>query len=160
MAPLKRNELSFRLTLHPCYLPDESAVSECLAKPLLADRREHLRWWVHEGPKLATKNSKEDVLHTNKQARDAVARRVAENEQSACVGCRSNQQSFVVGVATDNPVQDNDVGRFHAIRVRGNVVQLPVRAVRKICFSKKLNRLVLIRGRELEVERAVGSTLQ
>ena len=77
MAALPR-----RLALEPGDLPDERVMGERAPKPALAKYAHHRRRWMGEAPILPPEQPEGEVLRTDEKAREDVARRIAEHEQT------------------------------------------------------------------------------
>ena len=73
---------------------------------------------------------------------------------------RCAEEPFVVGVTANDSVEHNHVGRSDPFGIHGDVVDAPLCSFVGSCFLKKLRSLVLVRSRELEVERAGSAQLQ
>ena len=69
------------------------------------------------------------------------------------IGCCA-EEPLVVGVAANDSVEHNHVGWSDPLGIHCDVVDAPLCSFVGACFLKKLRSLVLVRSRELEVERA------
>lgn len=97
-----------------------------------------------EGPELPPEQPEDEVLGGDKQTRDGVARRITEHEQTPSVLRRRSQQSLVVRVTADHPMQHDDVGYLDALRIDGDVVQAPLRTLLEPCLTQERLRLLLV----------------
>jgi hypothetical protein len=85
---------------------------------------------------------------------------MGEHEETLRMVGRCSEKSFVVRVAADDSVEDNDVGQLDSIGIRGDVVDAAICSLIDPRFAKKLHRLALAPCRELEVERTGSTQLQ
>ena len=73
---------------------------------------------------------------------------------------RRLQQPLVVGIAADDPVQDDDVGRLNRVRIGGEIVETPLRPLLESGLAQQLPCLVRVRRRQFEVDRALRAPFQ
>ena len=73
---------------------------------------------------------------------------------------RCPEKPFVVRVAADDSVENNDVGQLDSVGICCDVMDAPICSLIDPRFAKKLHRLALVSCRELEVERTGSTQLQ
>ena len=73
---------------------------------------------------------------------------------------RRVEKQLVVGIAADDAVEDDDVGCFDALGVGRDVVQAPIDARLQTRFAQEPSRVLVVAGRELEVDRPRGAPLE
>jgi hypothetical protein len=71
-----------------------------------------------------------------------------------------SQEPLVVRVAADHPVEHDHVERLDTLRIDGDVLQAPLRALLEPCLSQEPLRLPLVGWGELEVHCPDGAALQ
>jgi hypothetical protein len=151
---------SVQLALEPGYLPDKRVVSERAAETSFSQSGEHLGGRVGERPELFPQQSEHEVLAGDEKPRDRVAGRTAEDAEAACVARGGSEQLLVVGIAADDPVQDDDVGRLDPVRMGGDIVETPLRPSLESGLTEQLPCLVRLPRREFEVDRALRAPFQ
>ena len=67
---------------------------------------------------------------------------------------RCTEKVLVVRVATHDAIEDDHIGRFDTRWIFGDVVKAPRRAALDAGLADELHRLLLVTGRELEVQRS------
>jgi hypothetical protein len=81
------------------------------AKSALLEHGEHPRRRVRERPELDSPQPEDQILRRDHETRDAVARRITEDEQTPRVFGGGTEKPFVVRVAADDAVEHDHVGR-------------------------------------------------
>jgi hypothetical protein len=69
--------------------------------------------------------------------REDVSRRVAEDDESARVCGDGGEEWGVVGVAADDAVEDDDVGRLDVVGIDGDVAESSFDAVFEAVFAEE-----------------------
>src|SRR5690349_4592126 len=70
------------------------------------------------------------------------------------------EQTFVVRVAADDTVQDDDVRRLDRPGLDGDVLQAPLRTPFEAALTQQLRSHDVVTRRELEVHRSRGAALE
>src|SRR6266487_2816411 len=113
-----------------------------------------------EAPILPAEQPESEVRCTDEKARQCVARRIAEHEQTLSALRGRSQEALVVRVTADDSVQHDDVGCLDGFGLDGDVVEASLCTVLERHFAQEPLRLLLVRRRELQVHGARGATLQ
>ena len=67
---------------------------------------------------------------------------------------RCTEKVLVVRVATHDAIEDDHIGRFYPRWIFGDVVKAPLRAALDARLAHEFHRLLLVTGREFEVQRS------
>src|SRR5262245_8077816 len=113
-----------------------------------------------ERPEFLSKQPEDQVLAGDGEPRDGVTGWVAEDEESSRVRGRGRQQPLVVGVAADDAVEHDHVGRVEAIAVDRDVVEPPLRSVLESGLAEELSGFLVVGRRELEVDGSGRAALE
>src|SRR5438067_3313106 len=141
-------------------LPHQRAVGEGTAKAIPLEYAEHRSRWVCERPELPAEQPEQQVLAADGDARDGVAARVAEDDESPRMLGDGGEESLVVRVAADDAIEHDDVGRLDLLGIDRDVAELPLGPSFEARFPQEAVRFLVVARRELEVDGAFGAALE
>src|SRR5438874_9936815 len=102
----------------------------------------------------------DEVLARDGDARDGVAGRVAEDDQSPRMLGDRGEEALVVRVAADDAIEHDDVSGLDLAGVDGDVAELALGSRFEARFPQEPVRFLVVARRELEVDGALGPALE
>src|SRR5437870_12924763 len=133
---------------------------ERAVNPALCKQAEHRGRRMGKAPKLPPTQPEGKVFGADEKARQRVARRIAEDEETPSALRSRSQQALIIRVAADDSVQHDDVSCLHALRVEGDVVQASVYTSLECSLAQEVLCLLVVSRRELQVHGAGSTCLQ
>ncbi|MFL6182762.1 MAG: hypothetical protein ACJ73J_10705, partial [Actinomycetes bacterium] len=89
---------------------------------------------MNKGSEFAAPHAAVQIFAAHHETRDQISWRIREHEKALGVTPGCGQQPFIVRVATDHPMQNDDISRLNLLRRQRDVNDPAFDAIRCACL--------------------------
>jgi hypothetical protein len=141
-------------------LPEDVAALSGKPEPLPLGGRNDDGRRVHPGAEVPAQQAGKEIRRGQAGPREAALPRKAHDEEAPRPAGGRPDERVRVGVAAHDPVHDDRVGGSGEVGLPDDVAELALRELFEPLFAQKLLGGLLIRGRQLQVQGALGAGVQ